>query len=556
MKFWLIIFFCIVANCVLAQNNKKLFASGTSSNLYITHPVVTKDTYVTLAKKYNLSPTIIAQYNNLEFHKGKLSAKYLKIPLSKKNFTLTDRPVTKALAVYKIKNNKPRIIGYINSNQSVIAPLKTSKVQSTKKVAIVSKQSDTALHQQPTIAVKKVIPNLNATKASTKQVQVKSTPAKPTKDWIKRSKKNKLQERFGPGKFIKEFYTVAILITIITIVLIVAIFSYVSIKRKRSFIALQLRQDIITGLSDAILHSKIDDLSTNQSYILPQALKSKLNLPQVRQLVIDELIKAKRSFRGQGAENLIKLYTQLGLSKDSLLKLNSKHWYVKAKGIQELAALDQTQYLFKIFRQTNSKNENVRTEAQSAIVSFAGFSGLRFLKVLTFPISDWQQMKLLDQLALVSEPDLPGAKHLLKSTNDSVVIFILKLISVFHLLHLHDAVVGCLYYRSATIRFYAIKCLQQIYKQTTAGILENFYAEEELKNKIAILEAIKVMGSDAQTDFIYLELFNKNDNIKLVAAEALMTCCTEGLQLIQDVSINNGHPYTNILKHVREGALL
>lgn len=215
--------------------------------------------------------------------------------------------------------------------------------------------------------------------------------------------------------------------------------------------------------------------------------------------------------------------------------------------------MDQKKFLLQIFRHTNSKNEFVRMEAQSAVVHFGGFKGLRFLHVLTYPISDWQQIKLIEQLSLLAEKELPNANKLLQSKNDSVVIFTLKIISVFHNLALHDDVVLCLNHENAAVRHHAIKCLTNIYDDTTASVLQNAYEAEELRNKVAILHALKKVGSSEQADFLYLELFNDDDTIKLAAASSLMECCPDALSLIGDVSLQKGYPYTNILHHIKEG---
>jgi HEAT repeat protein len=189
-------------------------------------------------------------------------------------------------------------------------------------------------------------------------------------------------------------------------------------------------------------------------------------------------------------------------------------------------------------------------------VHFGGFKGLRFLHVLIYPLSDWQQMKLIEQLSLLSEKELPNANKLLLSKNDSVVIFTLKIISVFHNLALHNEVSACLYHENEIIRYHAIKCLQYIFDDTTAGILQDVYQNQGVKNKMAILDVLKVIGGSEQTEFLYLELFDEDDNIKLTAASALMACCEDALDLIEDVSSQKGFPYTNILHHVKEGLLV
>lgn len=65
--------------------------------------------------------------------------------------------------------------------------------------------------------------------------------------------------------------------------------------------------------------------------------------------------------------------------------------------------MDQKNLLTKIYRETNSKNEFVRSEAQIAIIYMTGFNGLRFLDVISYPLTLWQQIKLLEQLRLLEK---------------------------------------------------------------------------------------------------------------------------------------------------------
>ncbi|MDQ6901992.1 MAG: hypothetical protein M3139_03135, partial [Bacteroidota bacterium] len=133
-----------------------------------------------------------------------------------------------------------------------------------------------------------------------------------------------------------------------------------------------------------IWQEKITDLISeiiflNEGEPLPEALlsnyKKLLSKPVFRQDMIDEIIHAKKNLSGSFTINLIKLYEQLELDKDSCKKLEHKKWHIKSKGIHELASLKQIKYVKKIYRLINNENDFVRNEAQSALVIFYGFSG-------------------------------------------------------------------------------------------------------------------------------------------------------------------------------------
>lgn len=544
MKILLTIAFCLALTVGFAQK-QKLFIKGTKGDLYINHKVGLKETYASIASKYGLSPAQLAYYNNLDYHKGKLLAKFLKVPLNNSNF-VSAAPVqgSYAIAVFKKNTGPAEIAGYIVAGADRLskAPVKsTSLNDSSKANETIAATPDTSLATNAAPAI--------AQKVATQQ------PKKAPATWIKRSKQRHPQVNHGPGRFIKEFFSSAIVNTMAAFVIIAIIYFYASIKKQRFTTKRKLRKDIVKLISGAILNNENGNEPSQLVADMPPLLKGQFQQKEVCQLLIDEIITAKRSFRGQGATNLNNLYQQLNLLPYSVAKLNNRRWYVKAKGIQELASMDQSDYLFRIYRLTNSRNEYVRMEAQSAIVHFAGFKGLRFLKVLTYPISNWQQIKLIEQLRFLQANELPDAKKLLQSQNNSVVIFTIKIISVFHHLDLHDAVLGCMHYPDAEVRYHAVNCLQYIYNATTAKSLEKFYDDEVLRNQLAILQAVKQIGSEEQTDFLYLKLFDKNDAVKMAAADALIICCPHALELLKSVSKEKGYPYTQIFNQLKENVV-
>ena len=193
-----------------------------------------------------------------------------------------------------------------------------------------------------------------------------------------------------------------------------------------------------------------------------------------RKILIKELVKSKDSLTGDAATNLRWLYEKLALDKDSFQRFSSKAWHIKASGIQQLAEMQQAQYLIKIYRETNNRNAFVRSEAQIAVVKLTGFKGLRFLNIVSYPITQWQQLCLLDQLR---EQDVEPEKiqGWLLSKNDTVVEFALRLTAAFKCYALHPAVNDCLQHSSPVIREQALLALQEIYSEDTTPILLNIF---------------------------------------------------------------------------------
>src|SRR5688500_7461394 len=133
--------------------------------------------------------------------------------------------------------------------------------------------------------------------------------------------------------------------------------------------------------------------------------------------------------------------------------------------------MQQKKYFKKIYRLANHSNAFVRQEAQTAIVKFFGFSGLRFLNVASYTITDWQQFCLLQELTLKRITSFAGVERWIRSSNSSVVIFALRLVETYHWHELHDDVAAQLSHSSERVQQKAIQTLGEIYQPHTAPLL-------------------------------------------------------------------------------------
>jgi HEAT repeat protein len=190
-------------------------------------------------------------------------------------------------------------------------------------------------------------------------------------------------------------------------------------------------------------------------------------------------------------------------------------------------------------------------EAQSALVHLSGFGGLWFLNILNYPISEWQQMKLISMLSTSPVSDIPDLHLLLSSPNESLVIFTLKLIGRFQQRTMHNAVVKCLGNKSEAIRYVAIKCLKEINNPYTPGVLVRRFSTETRRNKIAIVNVIGEIGDKDQTDFLLEVLSLNDDTLKIAAARALSNHHIQGGALLEEFCNTQGPPYTQILLHIK-----
>ena len=265
-----------------------------------------------------------------------------------------------------------------------------------------------------------------------------------------------------------------------------------------------------------------------------------------RKILIKELVRSKDSLTGDAAQNLRWLYGELSLHIDSFERLSSKQWHVKASGIQQLAEMGQSRYLVKIYRETNSKNAFVRTEAQIAVVKLTGFKGLRFLNVVSHPVTQWQQLCLIDQL---SEADIEEdkIKTCLTAKNETVVQFALRLIEVYKCYNLHDEVLVCLQQPSAIIRMQALRALKEIATAASFNWLWPHFNCATKQEQLLMVEIFADLGT--LESFRFLKSLNEFAD-KTIQHKASSLLGTAPISFVSESQQSNTYLLSSLQKQV------
>lgn len=338
-------------------------------------------------------------------------------------------------------------------------------------------------------------------------------------------------------------------ISIIGILVVVAmIYTHVFRKKKLFIYTSRIQKHLEVWISHFILEESVDTIE------IPAKFYRILQNCQARQAVIDELIRCKKNFSGAVADNIVQLYEKLGLKKDAETKLLCvRRWYIKARGIQELYLMDQRDFLTKIYRNTNDRNEMVRMEAQTGVIYMTGFPGLRFLDVISYPLTEWQQLKLLEQLKLTKKKEDLSERipRWLLSKNDTVVVFALKLAEEYQQFAVRDAISPCFEHPNRLVREQAVKALIQLGDAQTPALLVNCFSGKTVVEQGIILDALSGMATDEQEAFLVSQLDAPDNGLKLKAATALISCCTHGWEILEKRSVREPEPFARILNHLK-----
>ncbi|RAI97568.1 HEAT repeat protein [Chitinophaga skermanii] len=330
--------------------------------------------------------------------------------------------------------------------------------------------------------------------------------------------------------------------------MILLTFIFLRARKKKWMIKKQLDEIFDNWLGEWIL----EDLNEDTQLSIPPTLVDTPGNAYSRQYAVDQLINTKKNLIGIAGQNTVWLYEKLGLKKISLDNFHSRQWFLKAKGIYELYMMEQKDMQDELFPYTNSSNEYVRTEAQTAILAFEGFEGLRFFNTLTHPITNWQQIKLMEQLRPLDPPgifeDMP---NWLQSSNPMVVQFALKLAGEYQQFQVLDCVYKCLGSEHPAIREQAIIALVRMGDETSASAIIERYNNETKNNKQTILRSLYHVASTNELPFL-LEVYETGDgDTKLLAARAIAHIGPAGMERLAAKGQEQPEPYEQIYLHIK-----
>jgi hypothetical protein len=255
-----------------------------------------------------------------------------------------------------------------------------------------------------------------------------------------------------------------------------------------------------------------------------------------RRIIVSTLLRLRNEISGEMADAIQKLYFQSGLISYALKRLKSKKWYVVAKGIRELTQLHVKDVEDKIVLLVNHPKKEIRKEVQLYLVTLFHFEGLKFLDVLQTQLSEWDQIQLLEVLQRFDEQEIPDINPWLKSSNESVVAFALKLAKIYNQFEVKDALIELLSHHLKKIRVDAIHVLSHLQAFEAKAVLKNNFDKLSQEEQIEFLKLLENLCEISDEPFLLAQTTHQNFEIKLSALKILKTLAYEKFESLRDFS--------------------
>lgn len=294
----------------------------------------------------------------------------------------------------------------------------------------------------------------------------------------------------------------------------------------------EYESDLITYLYAG---NEEDEISADQQIII-EKLKNGAADEFKRRIIVSTFLRLRNEISGEMAESIQKLYYQSGLIEYALSRLKSKKWYVVAKGIRELTQFQVKEVLDEIVILVNDPKKEIRKEVQLYLVTLFHFEGLKFLDILQTQLSEWDQIQLLEVLQRFDEQELPDINPWLKSTNESVVAFALKLAKIYNQFEVKDSIMELLAHQQKKIRLDVINVLSHVQVIEAKDVLKNNFEKLSLEEQIAFFKLLENMYEPSDESFLLKYIMHENFEIKLAALKILKILNIEKFKTSKELS--------------------
>jgi hypothetical protein len=320
-----------------------------------------------------------------------------------------------------------------------------------------------------------------------------------------------------------------IVIFLVIALLILAAFMITVVLRERSRKnSIEARERRIKRQVEPILQeivftdqdpSEFKDAVKKINRIIDSTLYRRSNMNILNEL----LIYYHRNLGGEAFARLENLYREVGLKQMALENLRTGEWHIRAKAINDLSTMRMGETLFEILQYTDADNVHVRNESQYAAVKLGGKKAMNFLDDLETPMSDWQQIRLLDQSLKFEYELIDSIGTWLNSKNDTVVIFALILMRHLNQYHERDELRKLLYHKNEKVQEKAIEtAIELAYDDSLENLYEVYELTKNIRVKSRALKAMGELGGSKEAGFLREVLVSEKEyELVLEAARSL-----------------------------------
>jgi hypothetical protein len=305
--------------------------------------------------------------------------------------------------------------------------------------------------------------------------------------------------------------------------------------RRREKYTFNYQKKIESLLIEYINHKNDDVVEKDVEDSIYSEMKLGMSSKLKRKIILSTILKLKVEVSGEMTEMIEDLFLKIGLLDFSKKKLKNDKWHIVALGIKVLTIFKVESEYNEVMKHVNHERIEVRREAQLYFVKLFEFKGLDFLNEIKASLSEWDQIQLLDVLHKFEDQKIIGVEKWLKSTNNSVVLFALKLCSIYNLLGLKGILLGLLSHENNEVKVQTIKVLSDFQITEAKDILKKTYEEISLEEQITFFKMMETQSVKDDIPFVIKYIEDVNFQIKVSALKILKLLDIEMFRSLKDL---------------------
>ncbi|WP_293300610.1 HEAT repeat domain-containing protein [Pedobacter sp. UBA4863] len=304
-------------------------------------------------------------------------------------------------------------------------------------------------------------------------------------------------------------------------------------------------------LASVVVYDESENTAEIAVHFYDKLKKLPLKNSTVNQILTSEIITYHKNFTGKIPEVLALLYAKLKLDKRSKKKIDSKHWETKIEGIREANEMGISEMAEEIIKYTDDENGLLRMEAQAAYLKLSNKDPFHFLDRAQERILDWHQLVLFEIITKNKKLTIPSFSKWLRSPNDTVVMFCLKLIDHFMQFDAAEEVQRLLKHHNTRIVKKSIEIIGKLELEELEKHMFEIYFDHTDEIKLEILNSLGKISSGKYADFLSSRIHSNDSKIKRAALYAIKRDADHGearlLEIYHHTSPENQALITHVL---------
>jgi len=339
---------------------------------------------------------------------------------------------------------------------------------------------------------------------------------------------------FNTPHLIKWVWWVSTILAISILVLAVYLKFIRLSLRKKSNETIKFKSEYEALLIEYLYSGDETGKLTKPQELIVNRIKDSIKTPFKRKLIVSVLFNLMNEVSGEMSDSIKMFYYKTGLIHFAFQRLRSKKWNIIAKGIGELRrfGIDEASHAIAPF--INHPKSEVRSETHLYMVNLFLFEGLSFLDNLKVPLSEWIQIQLLETLQKFDNQEICDIRPWLKSENNSVVIFALKLAQIYNQFEVKETLMELLSHENKEIRIEVIDVLAHLYGIEAKEMLKTNFNTLSLEEQISFFKLLEKLVVPDDEPFVEAYLFHKNFEIQLLA-----------LKILKEINLDKYMGFTN-----------